>query len=163
MKKLMTLVFALFCCFSLISCTDEDMNSTGTPTTLDTATTDDSVSIKNETTPTTTTVSGSFTVCVREVIPDYVLDDTTPTVAVVTEFQDYPFTIFVGGEIGKELVVGENYVFSIAPVVVDAPKEDLDKLNISSLLQALPRYEITDFRLATTDEIGLESRNFIFE
>ena len=159
MKKLTTLIMALLCGMALTGCSNEDANSAPLDTTVPT----NSVVIENEATPASTTVSGSFTVCVRDVIPDYVFDDTTPAVAVVTEFQDYPFTIFVGGEIGKELVTGENYVFTIAPVVVDAAKEDLEKKDISSLLQELPQYKITDFRLATADELGLESRNFTFE
>ena len=43
------------------------------------------------------TIGGSFTATVRDVIPDYCLDDTTPLVAVVTEFQSQPFTVYVGG------------------------------------------------------------------
>lgn len=104
-----------------------------------------------------TTVSGSFTVGVRDVIPDYCSDDTTPSVAVVTEFQSYPFTVYVGEEIGKQLEPGEVYVFTIKPVVVDEPKEYLQGLNLSSLVWELPDFEITDFRLAEDDELGLGS------
>lgn len=104
-----------------------------------------------------TTVSGSFTVGVRDVIPDYCLDDVTPSVAVVTEFQSYPFTIFVGEEIGSQLEVGEVYVFTIKPMVVDYSKDYLESLNLSSLVWELPDFEITDFRLADEDELGLES------
>lgn len=104
-----------------------------------------------------TTVSGSFTVGVRDVIPDYCLDDVTPSVAVVTEFQSYPFTMFVGEEIGSQLEVGEVYVFTIKPMVVDYSKDYLESLNLSSLVWELPDFEITDFRLADEDELGLES------
>lgn len=104
-----------------------------------------------------TTISGSFTVCVRDVIPDYSLDGVTPNVAIVTEFQSYPFTIFVGEEIGSQLEIGEIYVFTIKPMVVGYTKEYLKGLNLSSLVWELPRMEITDFRLANEDEFGLES------
>lgn len=104
-----------------------------------------------------TTVSGSFTVSVRDVIPDYCFDDVTPSVAVVTEFQSYPFTIFVGEEIGSQLEVGEAYVFTIKPMVVDYSKDYLNSLSLSSLVWELPDFEITDFRLANEDELGLES------
>ena len=104
-----------------------------------------------------TTVSGSFTVCVRDVIPDYCLDGVTLNVAIVTEFQSYPFTLFVGEEIGSQLEIGEIYVFTIKPMVVDYTKEYLKGLNLSSLVWELPRMEITDFRLANEDELGLES------
>lgn len=104
-----------------------------------------------------TTVSGSFTVCVRDIIPDYCSDDVTPKVAVVTEFQSYPFTVFVGEEIGSQLEIGEIYVFTIKPMVVDYKKEYLEGMNLSSLVWELPRIEITNFRLANEDEIGLDS------
>lgn len=104
-----------------------------------------------------TTVSGSFTVSVRDVIPDYCMDNITPNVAVVTEFQGYPFTIFVGEEIGKQLEIGKIYVFTIRPVVIDYTKEYLQEMNLSSLVWELPEFEITDFRLANEDELGLDS------
>lgn len=54
------------------------------------------------------TIGGSFTATVRDVIPDYCLDDTTPLVAVVTEFQSQPFTVYVGEELGKKLLEEQN-------------------------------------------------------
>lgn len=110
-----------------------------------------------------TTVSGSFTVCVRDVIPDYCLDGVTLNVAIVTEFQSYPFTLFVGEEIGSQLEIGEIYVFTIKPMVVDYTKEYLKGLNLSSLVWELPQMEITDFRLANEDELGLESLRLTIE
>ena len=110
-----------------------------------------------------TTVSGSFTVGVREVIPDYCSDNVTPTVAVVTEFQSYPFTIFVGEEIGSQLEAGEVYVFTIKPIVVDYTKESLEKMQLSSLAWELPGFEITDFRLANEEELGLGSLQLTIE
>lgn len=110
-----------------------------------------------------TTVSGSFTVNVRDVIPDYCFDDTTPNVAVVTEFQSYPFTIFVGEEIGKQLEVGKNYVFTIKPIIVDETKEYLKGMYLSSLVWELPEFEITEFRLANEDELGLDSLRLTIE
>jgi len=103
----------------------------------------------------TSTVSGSFSVCVQDVIPDKSLNAITPSVAVVAEFQSYPFTLFVGEEIGRQLKVGEMYVFTIEPVTVEYSKEYLESLNLSSLVWELNRLEITDFRLATEDELGL--------
>lgn len=110
-----------------------------------------------------TAVSGSFTVGVRAVIPDYCSDDTTLNVAVVTEYQSYPFTIFVGEEIGSQLEVGEVYVFTIKPIVVDCAKESLEKMELSSLAWELPGFEITDFRLANEEEIGMGSLRLTIE
>ena len=104
-----------------------------------------------------TTVSGSFNVCVRDIIPDNCFDDVTPNVAVVTEFQSYPFTVFVGEEIGSQLEIGKVYVFTIKPIVVGYTKEHLEGMKLSSLVWELPGFEITDFRLANEDEIGLDS------
>ena len=110
-----------------------------------------------------TTVSGSFTVSVRDIIPDYCVDDVTPNVAVVTEFQSYPFTIFVGEEIGSQLAVGEVYVFTIKPMTVKYSKDYLESMSLSSLVWELPEFEITDFRLANEDELGLESLSLTIE
>ena len=106
---------------------------------------------------TKTTISGSFTVCVRDVIPDYCMDDVTKNVAVVTEFQSEPFTLFVGEEIANQLEIGQNYVFTINPIEVDEAKEDVAGMSLASLVWELPEFEITEFRLANEDELGLES------
>ena len=110
-----------------------------------------------------TTVSGSFTVCVRDVIPDYCMDDVTKNVAVVTEFQSNPFTVYVGEEIANQLEIGQNYVFTINPIEVDEAKEDLEEMSLSSLVWELPEFEITDFRLANENELGLESLTLTIE
>lgn len=104
-----------------------------------------------------TTVSGFFTVCVRDVIPDYCMDDVTKTVAVVTEFQSNPFTIYVGEEIAKQLEIGQTYVFSIRPIEVDKAKEELEEMSLASLVWELPGFEITEIRLANENDLGLES------
>ena len=90
-------------------------------------------------------------------------DEETPNVAVVTEFQSYPFTMFVGEEIARKLEIGKAYVFTIKPMVVDYEKEYLKELNLSSLVWELPRMEITDFRLANEEEVGLNSPFLMIE
>lgn len=112
---------------------------------------------------TKTTVSGSFTVGVRDVIPDYCFDDVTPNVAVVTEFQSYPFTMYVGEEIGKQLEIGRVYVFTIEPIEVEFSKECLEKMELSSLVWDLPGFEIKEFRLANENELGLDSLRLTIE
>ena len=109
-----------------------------------------------------TMVSGSFTVGVRDVIPDYVLDSWTPCIVIATEFQSYPFTLFVRGEIGEELQVGEQYVFTIEPIVVDYSVEELKQMELSSLVWELPGFYITDARLAEDGELGLASLQLTF-
>ena len=108
-------------------------------------------------------VSGSFTVTVRDVIPDYCLDETTPTVAVVTQFQDNPFTMYVGEEIGRELEIGKTYVFTIEPREVDYSQDVLKSLSLASLVWEIPRFKIAEFRVAEEHEMGGDSLNLTIE
>lgn len=110
-----------------------------------------------------TIVSGEFTVCVRDVIPDYCFDEVTPCVAIVTEFQCYPFTIYVGQEMGSQLETGRQYVFSIEPFETDYSAEELQRMNLASIARDLSEFRITGYRLANDDEIGLESKQLQFE
>jgi len=109
-----------------------------------------------------TVVSGSFTVEVIDVIPDYCFDDVTPCVAIVSEFQSYPFTLFVGEEIGSQLKAGEIYVFDIEPITVNYPKETLAQLNLSSIVWELSDFQVIDVRLAEENELGMESLQLTF-
>ena len=110
-----------------------------------------------------TIVRGSFTVSVRDVIPDYCLDDTTPTVAVVTQYQDNPFTMYVGEEIGRQLEIGKTYVFTIEPREVDYSQEVLMSLSLASLVWEIPGFKIVEYRLAEENETGLASLNLSIE
>ncbi len=109
------------------------------------------------------TVRGSFSVTVYDVISDYCYDDVTLNTAIVSQFQSYPFTLYVGKEIGEQLEANQVYVFTIKPVVIDYPKELLEKMKLSSLVRELPDFEIIDFRLANEDEVGMESLNLTIE
>ena len=109
-----------------------------------------------------TTISGEFTVGVRDVIPDYCFDDVTPCIALVTEFQSYPFTIYVGEEIGSQLQKENQYVFSIEPIEVNYSIEELQKMNLSSLVWEIGELKITGFRLAKEEELGLSSLQLTF-
>lgn len=163
MKKMIVFVFAMVCVLSLMGCSNENMNTTNDTennTEMVKETEENMVLVADEN---QSIVSGSFTVGVRDVIPDYCLDDFTPNVAVVTEFQSYPFTMYVGEEIGRQLEVGQVYVFTIEPVVVDYPKEYLEKMELSSLVWELPGFKITDFRLAEDEELGLASLRLTIE
>ena len=138
MKRLISLIILTVCMLGLSGCTPKNAEN---------------IQTLNK----TSTVSGSFTVSVQDVIPDYCFDNITPNVAIVTEFQSYPFTLFVGEEIGRQLKVGEVYVFTIEPIVVECSKEYLENLSLSSLVWELPDFEIREFRLANDAELGLNS------
>lgn len=111
----------------------------------------------------TSTISGSFTVYVQDVLPDYIVDDFSPNVAYVTEFQHESFAFYVGSEIGSQLEKGKAYVFTIEPVGVNCSKDFLESLDLSQLVSLVPHSAIKDFRLATEDEIGLESLRLTVE
>ena len=147
MNKCLKIIFLLVLSFSLIGCEKNEISK------LD-ATTQENTS--------RSIISGEFTVGVRDVIPDYCLDDVTFCVALVTEFQSYPFTIYVGEEIGSQLEIGHQYVFSIEPVEVNYSVEELQKRNLSSLVWEIDEFKITGFRFAKEDELGLDSLQLTF-
>jgi len=108
-------------------------------------------------------ISGSFTASVFGVIPEHP-NDTIPTVAVVSEFQRYPFTVYVGEEIARQLEsADEPHVFTIAPVTVDCPKEDVEAMELSSLVWEFREIRVTEVRLAREDELGLASLHLTIE
>lgn len=107
----------------------------------------------------TAKISGYFAVIVREIIPDYCLDDVTPTVAVVTLFQQEPFTVYVGEEIASQLEIGKQYIFNIREKNIgEITKEEFEKPYIEPVI-ALNKYNliIDSVRLADEGEWGLDS------
>ena len=110
-------------------------------------------------------IRGSFTATVREVSPDYVLDDTTPQVAVVTLFQESPFTIFVGEELGKTLEPGQIYTFEVAEAnVEDVRISDMEQAYLDPAT-AISKYQlkIDSIRPAAEEEWGLECNRLSIE
>lgn len=102
-------------------------------------------------------ISGGFTATVREVLPDYCLDNVTPSVAVVTEFQSGPFIISLGEELASELVIGENYVFEIEPKEVQVATGTESNSNNTVVLLNQYNLRVVSYRVAEEDELGLES------
>lgn len=101
-------------------------------------------------------VSGSFTVTVRGVIPDYVVD-AEPRIAIVTEFQDYPFLLTVGDEIGRQLEEGKAYVFTMEPMEVELVRWNPEQKRVDVTPSELNGIKVIDFRPATEGETGLAS------
>lgn len=64
------------------------------------------------------TVAGTFTATVRSLIPNYVLDNSTPMMAVVTTFQAEPFILYTRDQTSA-LTVGETYVFTVESAQVE--------------------------------------------
>lgn len=105
-------------------------------------------------------LTGSFTVTVRELLPDYVFDGTTICCAVVTYFQDGPFIMYIGEE-ASELEVGEQYTFTIKNQPIgEVSMNDIGKE--ITYLEAQVNYQrvnIASFRKATGNELGLGGSN----
>lgn len=104
-------------------------------------------------------IEGSFTVTVRELIPDFCFDDTTLSCAVVTYFQDRPFIIYIGNHASEILEAGKTYTFTIKPKVIGTVEEALVGKEMTYLEAEINygRMEFEDIREAAEDELGLGS------
>lgn len=104
------------------------------------------------------TVTGSATLTVRKLLPDYVLDETTMQCAVVTKFQDTPYIIDVGEDIVSELQEGETYVFEIEDTEVDKNFVMQDGALVEKAVFTNYPVKIKSVRKADENEIGLASK-----
>lgn len=114
----------------------------------------------------TVKVTGEFTATVRALIPDYVTDDETPRMAVVTLFQSTPFTLF--GVDADRLEVGETYVFEVEmDRCQDITREEYESGSLLTPEIILPMYHpyirISGFRLAEEKDCGLDSVHLEYE
>ena len=96
-------------------------------------------------------IEGSFVAKVRGVLPNYVLDDTTPCYALVTMFQSGPFLIHMGS-LADDLEIGQCYAFQIAPKKLGKKASDLDKTLLSPE-RAIPSYNLKIERYHKVDDI----------
>ena len=112
--------------------------------------------IKAERTVEDVIVYGEFTAAVRALLPDYVLDGETLSVAVVTLFQDGPFTLYLGVGGAKDLEVGGIYTFEIEETALSGENtDDLEYIDPSWFL-AKHNIRIKNIRRADEDrEWGL--------
>ena len=108
-------------------------------------------------------VSGTFTATVRHIIPGYVVDNTTPKVAVVTPFQDVPYALYVD-DIAEQLEIGETYVFEVEPKEVEITLQEYER-GIPFFEEAMARYwlAISDFSAAGEEDYGLEVTHLVYE
>lgn len=110
------------------------------------------------------TIRGGFTATVRDLIPDYVLDDKSPRMAVVTLFQSSPFALYVG-DLGEQMKAGETYVFEIeAGESVEISEEEYAFGSPDPEID-IARYnlQVSGFRPAEEGEYGLESNGLVYE
>lgn len=103
-------------------------------------------------------IKGQFTATVREILPDYVLDDTTPRVAVISCYQEDPFTIWLG-ERAAELEIGESYVFHLEPTMIGNYTEQEQRSFPRSPELAIERFQVPigEITVPTEHDWGVES------
>ena len=107
-------------------------------------------------------IEGAFVAKVRDIIPNYVLDDATPNTLVVTMFQDGPFIIHTGslGDLVEIVEVDKVYIFEIKPKIIGTFNEaELDYAALSpdaamSLyhLQVENIYEVDDEEMYSNND-----------
>lgn len=105
-------------------------------------------------------LTGNFVATVRHLIPDYCLDNTTKTVAVVTFFQDGPFAIYVGDELASELEEGVSYYFEIEDMEIGEITKEQFEGGPYMVVESLLKNNHTKFktvRPSKEDECGLDS------
>ena len=104
----------------------------------------------------TVKVSGSFTVTVRALIPDYITDSTTPRAAVVTLYQGEPVVLRLNDTICSRLTAGKNYTFTVngeKSVTMDASLLNADG-SVSRDALAKRSFHLNYFSEATEEEFG---------
>jgi hypothetical protein len=107
-------------------------------------------------------IEGAFVAKVRDIIPNYVLDDATPNTLVVTMFQEGPFLIHTGslGDLVETVEVDKVYIFEIKPKIIGIFNEaELDYAALSpdaamSLyhLQVENIYEVDDEEMYSNND-----------
>jgi len=154
MKKV--LIFALTLSLLLIGCSASEESKTPQPTYNQTAeeTVEETIDCY---------ITGSFVATLRHLIPDYCLDGTTLTTAVVTLFQDGPIAIYVGEEIASEMTEGERYVFYVKDDTIRTiSEEEFETGSIEGGVDVrdamiMKNVRVESVRLAEEHEAGLDT------
>lgn len=104
-------------------------------------------------------IEGGFVATVRGIIPDYCLDDKTPQVLILTEFQSGPFLVYAGQDISEKIYIGDMYYFEIVNKDVGFVTQDEYNKGIPVTETAIVLYNlrINSFRQPEDNEIGFES------
>ena len=87
-------------------------------------------------------ISGTFTATVRSLMPNYVLDDFSPLTAVVTQFQDSPFTLNLREEVASQLQPGDSYVFTVEEKRVEMLLDADGRILLPTPETAIPLYNL---------------------
>ena len=106
-------------------------------------------------------IEGDFVAKVRDILPNYVLDDTTPNTLVVTMFQDGPFLISTGslGDLVETVEVEKVYVFEIKPKIIGTFNEsEIDYTALSPDI-AMSLYHLQVENIYEVDDEEMYSNN----
>ncbi len=104
-------------------------------------------------------IYGEFTATVRDIIPSYVLDDTTPLYAVLTDFQGPPFTVRLSENLIRQIEPDKQYVFEIQEQLIEpAVSLDGDAIALTpEVAVALYNIQVEAIRIPKEEEMGLNS------
>lgn len=100
--------------------------------------------------------SGSFMATVEQLLPDYYALPGK-TIAVVHFFQDRPFLLHFQKDLIGELIEGTSYVFEFETFEVELP-DDEENPDISDISDYMYSINVTSYRVAEDDELGLEGK-----
>ena len=106
-------------------------------------------------------IEGAFVAKVRDIIPNYVLDDATPNILVVTMFQEGPFLISTGSleDLVETVEVDKVYIFEIKSKIIGICNEsELDYAALSPDV-AMSLYHLQVENIYEVDDEELYSRN----
>lgn len=97
-------------------------------------------------------------------VPDYVRDDTTPTMAVMAHFQCRPFILWIGEEVAAQLTEGETYCFVIEDKFLgEIPMKEFEQGYYDVEKEIFPVFKIKSILLPEEDAMGLASPQIMYE
>lgn len=109
-----------------------------------------------------TTIGGSFVATVRELIPDYVLDDATPAVAIVTVYQETPFAVYIGKDLASQVEAGKTYEFFIKEKAIEVTQEQYEIGPMSPNI-TIPTYSLSISCVAPITDAGLDFNHLTYQ
>jgi len=108
-----------------------------------------------------TMISGSFAATVRDLLPDYILDDTTPTVAIVSAYQDLPFALYIGKDLISQLEIGKTYEFFVEEKEIEITKDQYEAGSVAPNI-AISIYDLRITSITPITEIGLDHNRLTY-
>jgi len=109
-------------------------------------------------------ITGAFVATVRVIMPDYTLDDTTPRMVILQEFQGNPFLLWVGEEIATQLMAGQTYYFAVEDTPIgEIPLTEFHQGYYYPDKHTYPLYNIKSVRAPEDGETGLSAPSLRYE